>query len=95
MPSRDAQGPRSSTGFRWLTLTHTQRWNAHYHSGGTGHFYQGHFKSFPIQEDDHYFTVLRYVERNALRAGLCKKAQDWPWGSLHHRLVPHFSSSIA
>jgi putative transposase len=37
----------------WLTLTHAQRWHAHRHTAGTGHLYQGRFKSFPIQEDDH------------------------------------------
>src|SRR5207244_3632564 len=55
---------------RWLTHTHTMRWHAHYHTSGTGHLYQGRFKSFPIEADDHLYAVLRYVERNALRAGL-------------------------
>ena len=27
-------------------------------------------------------TVLRYVERNPLRAGLVERAQDWRWSSL-------------
>jgi putative transposase len=70
---------------RWLTHTHTQRWHAHYHTAGTGHLYQGRYKTFPIQEDDHLYTVLRYVERNGLRAGLVKCAEDWPWSSLAHR----------
>ncbi len=35
----------------WLTLTHTQRWHAHRHSTGSGHVYQGRFKSFPVQDD--------------------------------------------
>ncbi|MBW3541198.1 MAG: hypothetical protein KY476_13095 [Planctomycetes bacterium] len=26
--------------------------------------------------------MLRYVERNALRAGLVERARDWRWGSL-------------
>src|SRR5207302_9799666 len=56
----------------WLTLTHTQRWHAHRHSTGSGHVYQGRFKSFPIQENDHLHTVARYVERNALRANLTR-----------------------
>jgi putative transposase len=72
---------------RWLTHTHTQRWHAHRHTAGTGHLYQGRFKAFPIQEDHHLLTVLRYVERNALRAGLCERAQDWAWCSLAHRLA--------
>ena len=54
----------------WVTLTHTQRRHAHRDSAGTGHVYQGRFKSFPVQEDEHFYTVCRYVERNALRAKL-------------------------
>ena len=67
----------------WLTLTHTQRWHAHRHSTGSGHLYQGRFKSFPIQEDDHFHAVCRYVERNARRAKLVRRAEDWRFGSLH------------
>ncbi len=52
---------------RWLTLTHTQRWHAYRRTAGTGHLYQGRFKSFPVQSDEHFLTVCRYVERNALR----------------------------
>jgi putative transposase len=67
---------------RWVTGTHTMRYHAHYHSSGEGHIYQGRFKSFPVQDDGHFFVVCRYVERNALRAGLVARAEDWPWGSL-------------
>jgi putative transposase len=69
----------------WLTLTHTQRWHAHYHTVGAGHAYQGRFKSFPVQADEHLLTVCRYVERNALRAGLVPRAEDWRWCSLWRR----------
>ena len=58
------------------------RWHAHRQSTGSGHVYQGRFKSFPIQEDQHLFTAARYVERNALRANLTARAEDWRWGSL-------------
>ena len=70
---------------RWLTHTHSMRWHAHYHTGGTGHIYQGRFKSFPVETDEHVYTVLRYVERNALRANLVTRADDWRWGSLWRR----------
>lgn len=69
----------------WLTLTHTQRWHAHHGTTGSGHLYQGRFKSFPIQDDSHYFTACRYVERNPLRAGLVAKAEHWRWGSLFRK----------
>ena len=67
----------------WVTATHTLRYHAHNHTGGTGHLYQGPFKSFPCQSDEHFLTVCRYVERNALRAKLVKHAEDWRWGSLY------------
>jgi len=73
---------------RWVAATHTMRYHAHYHNSGEGHIYQGRFKSFPIQDDDHFFTVCRYVERNALRAGLVKRAEQWRWGSLWRWLQP-------
>src|SRR5438128_5533372 len=66
----------------WLTRTHTQRWHVQHGSRGSGHLYQGRFKSFPVQEDEHFLTVCRYVERNALRAGLVQRAEDWRWSSL-------------
>lgn len=70
----------------WLTLTHTQRWHAHRRSTGAGHVYQGRFKSFPIQQDEHFYSVARYVERNTLRANLARRAEQWRFGSLHRWL---------
>jgi len=71
--------------FRWLAHTHTMRWHAHRHTSGTGHLYQGRFKSFPIEDDDHLYTVLRYVERNPRRANLVEHVSQWRWGSYWHR----------
>ena len=69
----------------WLTLTHTQRWHAHYRNVGSGHLYQGRFKSFVVEQDEHLLSVCRYVERNALRAGLVAQAARWRWCSLWRR----------
>ena len=52
----------------WVTMTHTARYHAHYHTTGEGHVYQGRYKSFPIKDDHHFLTACRYVERNALAA---------------------------
>lgn len=70
---------------RWITVTHTQRWHAHHHTAGTGPLYQGRFRSFPVQTDEHFLTVARYVERNALRAKLVARAEEWQWSSLWRR----------
>ncbi len=81
-PRRDGE---LSEFMRWLTVTHTQRWHATHHTAGSGPLYQGRFKSFPIQEDEHLLAVLRYVERNPLRAKLVARAEQWRWSSLWHR----------
>ena len=64
----------------WLTTSHVRRYHRHY--AGTGHVWQGRFKSFPVQSDEHLYRVLRYVERNPLRAGLVARAEEWRWSSL-------------
>lgn len=70
---------------RWITVTHTQRWHAFRNTAGTGPVYQGRFKSFPIQTDEHFLTVARYVERNPRRAKLVMRAETWKWSSLWRR----------
>jgi len=64
----------------WLLTTHVRRYLRHYRH--SGHVWQGRFKAFPIQQDEHLLTVFRYVERNPLRTGLVERAQDWRWSSL-------------
>src|SRR5579864_3129721 len=68
---------------QWLLTAHVRRYHRHYHS--SGHVWQGRFKAFPIEQDEHLLTVLRYVERNPLRASLVERAESWPWSSLAWR----------
>jgi putative transposase len=71
--------------FRWLTHTHAMRWRVAHHNVGYGPLYQGRFKSFPIQKDQHLLTVCRYVERNPLSAGAVERAEQYRWSSLYAR----------
>jgi len=79
-PAKDGQMGRF---LGWLSATHTLRYRAHTRRDYPGHLYQGPFKSFPVADDEHFYVVCRYVERNALRANLVKRAEDWAWTSLH------------
>jgi putative transposase len=65
---------------QWLMTSQVRR--HHRRHGSDGHLWQGRFKAFAIQRDTHLLSVLRYVERNPLRAGLVARAEDWPWSSL-------------
>ena len=71
---------------QWLLTAHVHGYRKRY--GGSGHVWQGRFKAFPIEVDEHFRTVLRYVERNPLRAGLVERAEDWAWSSLRLWLHP-------
>lgn len=76
---------------QWLGTTHARRHHTRKKTVGGGHLYQGRYKSFLVEEDHHLLTVLKYIERNAARAKLVDRAQDWRWGSAHRRIhgEPH------
>jgi len=73
------QAEELNKSMQWLMTSHVRRYHRHY--GTSGHIWQGRFKSFIIQEDNHLLTVLRYVEGNPVRAGLVNSAKDWLWSS--------------
>jgi putative transposase len=69
-----------------LTIAHVRNWQEHRQRVGSGHLYQGRYKSFPVESDEHFYQVLRYVERNALRANLVERAEECRWSSLWRRV---------
>ena len=76
---RPRSGRALSRLMAWVTVTHARRHHMHYRQPGSGHLYQGRFKSFPVQSDEHFLTVARYAHANPRRAGLVARAQDWAW----------------
>jgi putative transposase len=67
----------------WLLTAHVQQHRVRHRT--TGRIWQGRYKAFPIQTDRHLLTVLRYVERNPVRAELASHAIDWKWSSSSER----------
>ena len=67
---------------QWLTTSHVRRYHRQHQS--SGHIWEGRFRAFPVQPDEHLLTVLRYVEQNPLRLKELKvrKAEKWPWSSV-------------
>lgn len=78
-----AKAEEMSKWMQWLMTSHVRR---HHRSHGTsGHVWQGRFKSFIVQKDEHLLTVARYVEGNPVRAKLVKSAKGWAWSSYKER----------
>ncbi|MBN2894581.1 MAG: transposase [Campylobacterales bacterium] len=69
---------------QWVMTSHVR----HYHKKNktSGHIWQGRYKSFLVQQESYYVTLLHYIEANALRAGLVKKAEEYMYASLHERI---------
>jgi len=53
--------------------------------GWRGHLWQERFHSC-VMDDAHLLAAVRYVELNPVCAGLCARAEDWPWSSVHAHL---------
>lgn len=64
---------------QWLMTSHVRSYHEHY--GTSGHVWQGRFKSFIIQRDEHLITVMRYIDANPVRSRLVASAGDWLWSS--------------
>ena len=64
---------------RHLNGVYTQRYNRRH--AKVGHLFQGRFKAILVDEDAYFLEVCRYVDLNPVRAGMMKRAQDWPWSS--------------
>lgn len=82
-----------SAWIHWLLTTHAKR--HHRQRASSGRIWTSRFKAFPIQDDRHLLTVVRYVERNALRAALVTSAEEWRWGSLRWRFEERPTLSLA
>lgn len=79
-----AQTELLSQWMQWVMTSHVRRYHRHY--GTSGHIWQGRYKSFIVQSNEHLFTVIRYIEANPVRAGIVESAGDWQWSSHQARI---------
>lgn len=46
-----------------------------------GHLFQDRFKSEPVETEEYFLTVLRYIHQNPVKAGICDGIEDWKYSS--------------
>ncbi len=68
-----------SKGMRQLNGVYTQASNRRHQR--VGHLFQGRFKAILVDSDAYLLELARYVVLNPVRAGMVKKAAQWPWSS--------------
>ena len=69
----------------WITTTHTRRVHVKTKTVGGGSLYQGRYKSFLVDTDKYLLTLIKYIERNPVRAKLASLCEAWQWGSAWRR----------
>lgn len=69
-----------------LTLAHARHLHIKNDTIGNGHVYQGRYKSHLVETDNYFLGALKYIERNPVRARMCRRAEDWRWSSAYHRV---------
>ena len=66
-------------GMKQLNSRYAQRFNARH--GRRGHVFASRYWARRIETDEHLLTAFRYVARNPVAAGLCRRPADWRWSS--------------
>ncbi|MDD2482613.1 MAG: transposase [Lutispora sp.] len=46
-----------------------------------GHVFQSRYKAILVQDERYLLSLIRYVHRNPVRAGMCKNVSDYKWSS--------------
>lgn len=71
------QEPTLSSGFRRLMSRWARRYNRRHSRAGA--LWQRRFFDAYVVDDSHLYESIRYIARNAVRAGMCSRPEDWPW----------------
>ena len=69
-----------------LTNAHTRQVHVRTRTIGSGHLYQGRYKSFLVDTDSYFHALLKYIERNPARCRLSRRCESWLWGSAWRRI---------
>ena len=65
--------------FKRIAGRYVYWYNAKY--ARSGHLFQDRFKSEPVESENYFLTVLRYIHQNPMKAGLCKHPSDYIYSS--------------
>lgn len=71
--------PNLSQAIKYLNGSYAQKFN--FNKILDGPLFRGRFKSVVVEETDYLIYLSRYIHLNPVRAGICKKAWDYPWSS--------------
>jgi putative transposase len=88
--------PRDENGLaRGIGTTHKMYTRmVNFREGWRGYLWQGRFSSFPLNMN-HLLAVIRYVERNPVRAGIVPQPCDYMWSSARYHVLGYPSNVLS
>ncbi|PHR53871.1 MAG: transposase [Arcobacter sp.] len=76
-------GKSLSECMQWIGTSYVRYYNKRYKT--SGHLWQGRYKSFIVQKESYFISLIKYVEANPLRANIVKDASEYKYSSLIQR----------
>ena len=67
--------------FKRIGVRYSNYYNHKY--GRIGHLFQDRYKSEPCEDMLYFRTLLAYIHRNPVEAGICNHPWEYPWSSWH------------
>ncbi|MBX7148732.1 hypothetical protein K1X76_06560 [bacterium] len=49
-----------------------------------GHFWLDRYKCIPVESDEYCLALMRYINRNPLRAKMITECGEWKWSGYHY-----------
>ena len=78
--------PNLSAGLHRLNGHYARRFNKRH--GRFGHVFAERFSSRSIETEQYLYDACEYVVLNPVKAGLCDRAEEWPWSYSRFGLSP-------
>ena len=70
--------PNLPAAMQYLSARYVARFNRRHDR--RGHLVQAPYHAVPVLTEGHYLEVRRYLAMNPVKAGICARPEDWPWG---------------
>ena len=73
----ETPAPNLARGMQNLNGRYAQMFNERH--GRSGHLVHSRYTAVVIESEEQYAAAVRYIWLNPVRAGLCERAEEWPW----------------
>ena len=75
------------------TFRYAQYFNQKYNR--SGRLWQNRYFSCPVDKDEYLWSVVKYIEKNPVKAKIIERAEDWKWSSARSHIAGEQCKELA